>query len=365
MVILPANEFSWDTTSSLICFFKVGDGRFFTRLESKSCSLDSGTLTSGYQIKAVVQSTLADSVINELVIMTNSASSANFALLSTANKDVTLTFTVGGALSYARILTIYPYQSSSFTLSSFYYTSSDKSQANILIIKGSLPTTLTAFAATTLVWEFDTRYNGFSNSLLSTSASDKSQVTCGYAGFATKSGNLAPFCAVVYGSGSQFTPSKLSFENYGTVSSSVEFYFYNIENPTVDNNIPVITLKVMDTVNSKLYSYRIWNPYLAVTGAITPGTGAGDYPTPSSLVYQASITSLTFPSVTWPTGMDCATGVGAKCKLMIQYNGVFYKPLSSTAVNVGTTPQTPIGVDLVNSRICKLSPFTTLTNNNS
>lgn len=298
------------------------------------------------------------------MITTDDLTSPNFAVIATEGKTVQLAFIDSSSNPvYSHFLTTHVFVPNPFKLTAFYYTNIKEGSSNSLIVQGQIQNAITSFAGSTMQWSFSTRFNAFTDGLTVTTNADKSQVACGYTNLVTKSTNLPPFCTLIQGKTSSFVPSVLSIENYATIpaSTNVEFDFYDIKNPVSDFNLPVVSLQIYDAAAGKFYYYRIWNPFTAVSSAINPTTTVMNYPTPSSLTYGASINKLTFPAIAWPSGMDCTGTTRSSCRFRIEYSNVFYKPYSTTVINIGSTAQTIIGnKDLITNEICNLlSPYIT------
>ena len=355
-VTLPANELDYDTTATPRCYFKTTtDGRFYTMEYAESCQF-SGNIGSGFTFVATTKSVLNAADTHQLIVMSDGQSYSNFQAL-TSKKEIQVKFEDSSpSLVHAETLTVYEYQATSFTPTNIYFTSTEEGESNHIIIKGTLDSAISAFPDSTVEWEFENRFNGFTDVPFATAPADKSQVTCGYTGFSSRGAQFnAPFCVSIQGASASLTPGKISFENYDavTASTNVEFYLYDIENPTGSITLPVLTLRIVD--GNDLYYYKIWNPIKPTAGVIVEASSTADYPTPAPLTHSATVTSLTFPSIAWDAAEACTAGASSNCILMLDYKNVPYPLTASTMFKVGATDQTKIGTDLVNSRLCKFN----------
>lgn len=355
---LPSGEFTYDSGSTLLCWFKQGDGRFFTNTFASNCEYSGTTST----LVVTTASDLLAANLYELIIMTSSTSPINFAVLAAASSPntVQVTWMNSAATTYYYTIrkTIYRYQAPAITWSSFYYTSKNFGADNTLVMTGDFPSLSGAFPNTIIEWSFETSYNGFTNALLTSAPSDKSQFGCGYSttAFVTRGATYqSPFCTLIQGTSSKFTPTVVSMENFGTMgSTSAKFFFYDVTNPSVANNHLSISLRIWDLSANRYYYSRIWQPFIAENTAPLLSSPTLDYPTLTSYAYNAAPSPLTFPSIaSWPAH-PCSSGPTSNCKFVVSFDSSLYPTGSAADFQINGAAQTILERDSVNSKLCKL-----------
>ena len=340
---LPANEFNYDTTSNLACYFRTYTNSLdYTESTATSCTA-SGALNTGFVITAVTSVALAQNTLQELVVETDSASNPYFNVISSANKQLLVSFaSAGTTLVAGSSITLYQYQATPFiSASGFSYMTKLAQDPNTLFIQLSTATTILAFPSTLIELELSSASSAIIKSGLAQGTRD---IQCGLVTLTLRTSSVATLrCTLVSSS-----PPRVRIENYAAIASGASFYLmlYDLDNSVVAQDyLSFLDAKLIVTnLATNLQSqYQLTRMYQANTGTagVTPTTQA--FPTSSATTYN-TVTVLS-STIGWNAADTCTN-----CRFLVRGLATDWAFLTSTDFQflINSASQTVI-LDQVNN----------------